>query len=661
MKKLVLLGMLAVYTFVSALAQRDISLDGEWQMAMEGKDYRVNVPHTYNTMEGLEDAAGEAIYRRTLPLTAGMKGKVVRVCFGGVYHDAVVYVNGQKVGEHLNKGYTPFSMDITKYVRWEDSTSNLLEVHTSNAYTDKGLPYKRKFDWSNDGGIYRPVWLHICGKQAIRYVHATPRVNLSDSTGRVHFDVRLYDEGMHRVAVRMSIGNRRTGEKVWERQLVLSKKRGEHVFSMEADLGKVALWHFDHPNLYDFTCETLEGKEVSDVLTDHFGFRELKVGSRALVLNGEEVRLPGIEDMPGSNPAFGMAEPRAYIDQTVRTMKDLNATITRFHWQQDERMLSAMDEQGILVQEELPWWQQPDRQLSPELKKVSIDMLEEMIEAHFNHPCIYAWGLSNEVWGNQTDLLELDSVARRLDPTRFTLSMSNHTYRDLTGDASCVLGLPTWNEYTGTWHGKVREELPQRLARLDSALHDRPLFITEAGLCEPAFTGGDATRIDDMLYHIKEWQRWPFVCGYIYFCLQDYRTQMGEEGLGKWRVRRHGVTHSDLTPKASYHVLRQLMSPIEIVEVKPHNAKRNEGSLAGQYEVDNANRDAYIVLQVKNTIPSYTLRGYRLRYTDFSGNQQTIALPDMMPGEKYPIVLHDINPQYAFEIERPNGHRVIEY
>ena len=203
--------------------------------------------------------------------------------------------------------------------------------------------------------------------------------------------------------------------------------------------------------------------------------------------------------------------------------------------------------------------------------------------------------------------------------------------------------------------------LPQRLARLDSALHDRPLFITEAGLCEPAFTGGDATRIDDMLYHIKEWQRWPFVCGYIYFCLQDYRTQMGEEGLGKWRVRRHGVTHSDLTPKASYHVLRQLMSPIEIVEVKPHNAKRNEGSLAGQYEVDNANRDAYIVLRVKNTIPSYTLRGYRLRYTDFSGNQQTIALPDMMPGEKYPIVLHDINPQYAFEIERPNGHRVIEY
>ena len=179
-------------------------------------------------------------------------------------------------------------------------------------------------------------------------------------------------------------------------------------------------------------------------------------------------------------------------------MKDLNTTITRFHWQQDEQMLTAMDEQGILAQEELPWWQQPSQRLSPEQKEVAIGMVEKMIEAHYNHPCIYAWGLSNEVWGNQQDLLQFDSVARQLDPTRFTLSMSNHTYRDLDNDASCVLGLPTWNEYTGTWHGKNREELAGRLARLDSALHDRPLFITEAGLCEPAFTGGDATRIDDM-------------------------------------------------------------------------------------------------------------------------------------------------------------------
>ena len=129
----------------------------------------------------------------------------------------------------------------------------------------------------------------------------------------------------------------------------------------------------------------------------------------------------------------------------------------------------------------------------------------------------------------------------------------------------------------------------------------------------------------------------------------------------KWRIRRHGVCHTDLTPKASYHVLRQLMSPIDIVEVKPANAKKNEGSLAGQYDVDAADRDAHIVIQVKNTIPSYTLCGYTLRYADSFGHQQTIALPDMLPGERYPLVLRNVNPQNSFEVVRPNGFSVIKY
>jgi beta-glucuronidase len=136
---------------------------------------------------------------------------------------------------------------------------------------------------------------------------------------------------------------------------------------------------------------------------------------------------------------------------------------------------------------------------------------------------------------------------------------------------------------------------------------------------------------------------------------------MGEEGLYKYRIRRHGVTKVDLTPKASYYVLRQLMAPIDITEVKPANAKRNEGSLAGQYNVSSDNPDAQIKLQVKATIPCYTLRGYELKYEDNKGHQQTIDLPDMKPSETYPLLLKNINARYAFEIFRPDGTSVIEY
>jgi len=639
-----------VSTAHAALAQQDIALDGEWQMTIGGRDYAVNVPHTYNIMEGLEDYAGEAVYKRTLPITTDMKGRTVRLHFEAVHHDAAVYVNGRKVGEHLGKGYTPFSFDITSYL--SPLTSNILEVHTSNAYTDKALPYKRSFDWSNDGGIYRSVRLHVSGKQTLRYVHVTPAMS-----GAVRFDIRLWNEKDNRLSGRLIVKNRQTGRTEYDAAVSLKKGKNEPQFSTTITINNPQLWHFDQPNLYDFTFE-IPG---SDALTDHFGFRDFRIENRSFVFNGERVRLPGIEDMPGSNPAYGMAEPRAFIEKTVRTMKDLNTCITRFHYVPDRQMVDMMDEMGILCQLELSWWQQPGRQLTPELRKVAREALEEMIEAYYNHPCIYGWGISNEVSGNHEEVKRLADEVRRLDSTRIVDVLCNKIWRELGNDPSLVLDLPTWNEYTGTWHGNNREELPARLQRIREVIGNCPLFITENGLCEPAFTGGDGTRIDDMLYHIKEWQKQDFVCGYIYFCVQDYRTQMGEEGLGRWRIRRHGICHTDLTPKASYYVLRQLMSPIDIVEVKPANAKKNEGSLAGQYDVDAADRDANIVLQVKNSIPSYTLRGYTLRYADRHGHQQAIALPDMHPSERYPIVLRNVNAQYAFEVVRPDGFSVIKY
>ncbi len=627
---------------------QDVTLDGEWQLTIGNNTHTVTVPHTYNVMKEYEDYAGEAVYQRTLPITPDMKGKTVRLHFEAVYHDAIVFVNGQKVGEHIGKGYTPFSFDITKNLNF--NAENTLEVRTSNAYSDKQLPYMRSFDWNNDGGIYRSVRLHVSGKQSIRYVHVTPLVD-----GKARFDIRLWDDRIKKITGRFLITERKSGKTVFD-TVYKMKKQGK-TFAATIYIDDAQSWHFDHPNLYDFTFE-IPGQ---DELSDHFGFVDFKVEGRSFVLNGETVRLPGIEDMPGSHPSYGMAEPIAFIDQTAQLMKHLNTCITRFHWPQDRRMLDAMDEKGILCTEQIPWWQQPAPALGDELRQNAREQLEEMIEADYNHPSIFAWGLANEVWGCHDDLRYLQEIAKQLDAQRMNIAFSHETYKDYEKNPSCVLDIPTWNEYTGAWHGPRREDLPGRLEKIDSAFNNRPLLITEAGLCEPAFTGGDGRRIDDMIYHIKEWQKAAFIPGYIYFCVQDYRTQMGEEGLGKWRIRRHGVTKVDLTPKPSYYVMRQLMSPIEITEVYPANSRKTGDALAGQIEIDATDRDAAITLTVKNSIPSYTLRGYILRCKDSNGKEQTIALPDMEPGKSYPFVLKNINAQYAFEIQRPDGYQVIEY
>ena len=654
-----LLAFLALFPALT-FAQQTISLNGIWDFWLPVKlpKTTVTVPHTYNIMPGLEDYAGEAWYSRTLPLTPDMKGRQLRLHFNGVYHDATIFVNGKQVDQHLNAGYTPFSIDITPYVSFD--RENVLEVMCDNSYSDDNLPWRRKFDWANDGGIYRNVALHTSGRYSLRYVHVTPDINLDDSTAYARIDIRLFEPKAKRAVVAFKIFENATGHLVYEGHHTLNADN-EGIFSFVADCGKVHLWHFDDPNLYTYEARIYDGRSLSDVKRECFGFRTFGIEGNHFVLNGEPVRLPGIEEMPGSNPDFGMAEPEQYMAQSIGMVKELNCTISRFHWAQDDYRLHLMDSLGMLTQEEISWWQGPARQLTPSLRETARSQLTELIEAHYNHPCIFAWGLSNEVDGNQEDLRILAEHVRRLDSSRIIDAVCNHIWREMDNDSSLSLDLPTWNEYIGTWHAQHRDQTAGYFDQIETVLQGRPLLITENGLCEPAFSGGDARRIDEMIFHTSEWRRHPYVTGYIYFCLQDYRTQMGEEGFGRDRIRRHGVCGKRLQPKASFDVLRQLMSPIEVTKLKPAGQKENKGTLANLYDVDADNHDAEVTIQAKNDIPSYILRGYRVTYNDSKGQLNSIDLPNLLPGQSHTFILRNANSSFNFEIMRNDGSSVLTY
>ena len=647
-----------------AEAGTDISLNGSWSFSIpEGvkglpdsllQGIHVTVPHTYNIMPGLEEYAGKAVYERTLPVNFSMKDKKLRVKFGGVYHDAEIYVNGKKAGEHRDAGYTAFSVDITPFVDLSRS-DNSIKVIADNSYSPTNLPYKRSFDWNNDGGLYRDVIMHITGSNAIRYAHVTPRLNLADSTAMAHFDLRLWGERNPRnLKISLKVTDKADGHIVASMDNAKVKADRNGVYSLDLDCGKVIPWHFDDPHLYSFTVTVYDGKDVSDKLTDNFGFRTIRLDGNRLMLNGEPVRLPGIEDMPGSNPAMGAAESREYMAETIGRMKDLNCTLTRYHWAQDDYRIHLMDSLGMLVQEEISWWGGPSK-LTPELKATARRQLAELIENHYNHPAIYGWGLSNEVGNNTDELLSMRDFAAQLDSTRIYLAMSNGMNSRLASDPSCSLDIPTFNDYIGAWHGPDRTVLPATLDRIDSALCGRPLLITEAGLCEPVFSGGDARRVDDMIYHITEWQRHDFIMGYIYFCLEDYRTQIGEEGLGADKIRRHGVMTKTLQPKPSYGVLQQLMSPVEIVKVKPAGEKEDQESLTNRYSLDRSTKSIEIQIRCKSSIPSYTMRGYSVAYTDSHGQHRTLPLGVMRPGDTASLTLPDINSEYHFDVVRRDG------
>ena len=53
---------------------------------------------------------------------------------------------------------------------------------------------------------------------------------------------------------------------------------------------------------------------------------------------------------------------------------------------------------------------------------------------------------------------------------------------------------------------------------------DKPIIVAEFGLSEPAFTGGDPKRIEILLENTEVYRRYPNIGGFIFFSLNDYRT-----------------------------------------------------------------------------------------------------------------------------------------
>ena len=629
------------YTELSA-TRINHSLNGEWLFYLNKQEtgdasfskglpaeaIKVKVPHTWNIQSGQEDYIGLAWYERTFNIPQEDKGKDIRLKFHAVYRDAVVYINGKKAGEHYSSGYNAFYLDISKLVKF--GGENKVVVSVSNAYSKLAIPYEKAFDWANDGGIIRDVELIVADKPTVRYAHVK-----TQNTGDAYVDIKLWEPADASFDCILSVKERKSGREV--ANVKQSFNARQQLFTIPFKVSEPKLWHFDHPELYDIRVTTSKKGKEADLYTSQFGFKEIKVEGEKLYLNGESVRLIGVEWMPGSNPDYGMAEPHELIDKMLQDMKEVNCVITRFHWQQDEYTLNKLDEMGILVQEEVPWWQQPGN-LTPETMEIVKMQLQEMVEEHFNHPSIFSWGISNEVTGNTQPQQYKDLVAhlRKLDSTRLSQIVENEMPFRKEKDESLLGSIPTWNEYIGTWHGNKREEVGEYFQTVKNVIGNRPLMITEHGLCEPRFIGGDARRIDEMNFHLREWAKRDWVVAAIYFSLNDYRTHMGEEGERKFKRRTHGISGMYGERKPSFYMLKEMSAPLEILNVRYSNG----GNI--------------VTLRNKNTLPSYTVSGYQVKM-----DEKIVQLPTMTPGETTDISIpSDIR---TFSIIRPTGYAVMNH
>ena len=350
---------------MNVVAQGQTLFDDNWQFTRNGKTITVNLPHDWDIYEGPNPATGatgtgggwfpggKGEYRKKFKTPMA---DVVKLHFEGVYQKAEVYINGQKAGQHAY-GYTPFTVDITPYLKLKNEELNEVLVKVNNSEQ----PNCR---WYSGSGIYRHVWL-VTKKQ--RYID--------------EWSIRVSTPDIHTVEIKAEVVMENGVRKPIEKTIHVEQPH---------------LWSPDDPYLYHTTIEA-EG----DVVPVTYGIRTIAYSAKkGFVLNGKPLLINGAclhhDDGVLGAMAFDAAEIRK-----VRLMKEAGFNLIRTsHNPTTRAFLDACDSIGMLViGEAFDGWRTAKNpyDYSTLIDSCYREDIHAMVQRDRNHPSIICWSIGNEV------------------------------------------------------------------------------------------------------------------------------------------------------------------------------------------------------------------------------------------------------------------------
>ena len=307
-------------------------------------------------------------YQRTLTVPENELSDTHILEFEGVYHNAEVWLNGQKAA-FRPYGYTNFYVDCAPFLRAGD---NELRVIARNA----DQPNSR---WYSGAGLYRPVQLWTAGDKhillngvRIRTVSLEPAV--------VEIRVRTSAPG----TVQLMVEGLPT---------VRKESDGEAVFTLTIDNAR--LWTPETPNLYRCRVQFADDEAV-----ETFGVRTVSWGKNGFTLNGERVIIQGA-CIHHDNGLLGAVCDLDAVARKVRLLKETGYNAIRSaHNPCSKALLAECDRQGMLVMDEYidHWYiHKTEYDYVPYFAEWWRRDLTDMVEKDYNHPCVVLYSTGNEV------------------------------------------------------------------------------------------------------------------------------------------------------------------------------------------------------------------------------------------------------------------------
>lgn len=433
------------------------NLNGVWQFegASEGEDpplgrelsERVLVPYPIESaLSGIKRHEDRMFYRRSFTVPDGWNvgsGKRLKLHFGAVDYETVVFVNGQEVGAHKG-GYDEFTFDVTDALKPGGKQEIVVGV---TDLTDRGnRPFERPYRgggqpvgkqtlrpggifYTAASGIWQTVWIEPVSEANITELDMTP--NLEDDS----LAVTVNADNATANTVRVSAFNPRTGARV-------GTVTGAPNTQLRLPVPNPRLWTPDNPYLYDMKVQLLNGSTTVDSVGSYFGMRSVGVeqgpdGKPRMTLNGDFVANVGTLDQGFWPDGVYTAPTDAALKFDLEEHKKLGYNMVRKHIKvEPDRWFYHADRLGLLVWQDMPSFS-PVYDPSPEDQQQFEEELEQIIDEHDSFTSITTWVPYNEGWGelDQATTARVAEMVKTQDPSRMVNTHSGVNCCESQGDS----------------------------------------------------------------------------------------------------------------------------------------------------------------------------------------------------------------------------------
>ena len=463
----------------AAMASADYD-DAHWRCLNLPHDWAIEGDFSASNPSGASGGAlpgGVGWYRKHFTVDPASSSQLTFLEFDGVYMNATVYVNGQRVGNRPY-GYSSFEYDITPFLHPGD---NVVAVRVDNS----DQPNSR---WYSGCGIYRHVWLTTTAPVHVKHWGICVRTDAL--TGEVKVDADVEGQGYTLQHVLFDADGRQVAQSPkLQRKDAKLKVRRPH------------LWYPDAPYIYKVRTQVMAGGKVVDEVWTTTAFRSFRFDAQTgFWLNGRNMKLNGVCEHHDFG-CLGAAFSEDALHRKLTKLKAMGVNAVRSsHNPPAPELLNMCDTMGLIVMDEsFDMWRR--RKTQNDYARFFDEWherdLADLVLRDRNHPCIVMWSIGNEVleqWSSaEADTLTLEQanlilnaghdastlaregemsvntlladhladIVRRLDPTRPITagcnepSPGNHLFK---GKALDIVGF----NYHHEWIKDVPQNFPGR-------------------------------------------------------------------------------------------------------------------------------------------------------------------------------------------------------